>query len=305
MADGSVGRASVTVVIPAVSGLYLGACLASVVAQTRGDWQVIVVADGSDEERIRTEVSSLSDPRFHLVCHPENRGPAASRNTAIARSATEWIAAVDADDVLVPRFLEVLLDAARATPGADAFFGDFEWIGERDGPVRWAAQDLQGFLKARTIPGPGVLYRRSLWEQAGGYCEAEIVARAGIEDFEFWLKALKGGARVAHVDEVLYLYRRHGGSLMTIPNPDYHLAREYVYSLHRESFELHRAGGRYLADGYWRSVADSYSLERRRQAVAYALRAVAAGRGVSDVAKLGLLTTAWARRSRLPRRLHM
>jgi glycosyltransferase involved in cell wall biosynthesis len=273
MADGTDGRGSVTVVIPAVSSLYLGECLASLVAQTLGDWQAIVVADGSDEERIRAEVSSLSDARLRVVSHPENRGPGASRNTAIARSETEWIAAVDADDVLAPRFLEALLDAARATQDADAFFGDFEWIGERAGRLRWAAQDLGGFLKARKIPGAGVLYRRSVWERAGGYCEADILARAGNDDFEFWLRALKGGVSVAHVDEVLYLYRRHSGSMMATPNPDYHLARKYVYSLHRECFEQHRARGRYLADGYWRSFADSYTLERRRQAIAYGFQA--------------------------------
>ena len=230
----------------------------------------IIVSDGIDDERIRSEVASLADPRFSLVCHSENRGPAASRNTAIARSRTEWIAAVDADDVLSPGFSKCFSDAARATPGADAFFGDFEWIGDRTGRVRWAAQDLEQFLKVRTIPGPGVVYRRMVWERAGGYCEAAIIGKAGIEDFEFWLKALEGDVRVVHVDEVLYLYRRHSGSLMTTPNPDYHLAREYVYSLHRECFDLHRAGGRYKADGYWRSVADSYCLERRRQALACA-----------------------------------
>jgi glycosyltransferase involved in cell wall biosynthesis len=293
----------VTVVIPAVSARFLRPCLASLIGQTFGGWQAIVVADGSEQELIGAEVASFSDSRFSLMRHGTNRGPAASRNTAIGSSGTGWIAAVDADDVLSPRFLEALLEAARATPAAEAFFGDFEWIGDRTGRVRWAAQDLEAFLAARTIPGAGVLYRRSVWERAGGYCESELVAKAGIEDFEFWLKALKAGVRVAHVDEVLYGYRRHAGSLTTTPNPDYHRARAYVHSLHRELFELHRAGGRYLADGHWRAVADNYGLERRRRAIAHGVHAVAAGRTVADAGKLGLLVAACAARSPLPRRL--
>ncbi len=290
-------------VVPCVSGLFLRPCLESLIGQTIGEWQAIVVADGNDEERIRADVASLADVRVSLVFHPENRGAAASRNTAIARSWTEWIAAVDADDVLSPRFLEVLLEAADTTPGADAFFGDFEWIGDRTGRVRWAAQGLEEFLRSRTIPGAGVLYRRMVWERVGGYCEAEIIGKAGIEDFEFWLKALERGTRVGHVDEVLYRYRRHAGSMMTTPNPSYHLAREYVYSVHRECFDVYRAGRRYLADGRWRSVADNYRLERRLRALGHAFRAVATGRGAADVAKLALLTAACAVRSPLPRRL--
>jgi glycosyltransferase involved in cell wall biosynthesis len=296
-------RGGVSVVIPAVSSAYLGECLQSLVGQTFENWQAIVVADGYDHECIQGEVDVLSDSRFSIINNVVNSGPGASRNIAIRRANTEWVAVVDSDDVLSPRFLETLLDVALATPRADAFFGDFEWIGDRTGRLRWGAQDLGEFLTSRSIPGAGVVYRRAVWERAGGYCEADVVRMAGIDDFEFWLKALKTGVRVGHVDEVLYFYRRHEGSLMTTPNPRYHLAREYVYSLHRESFDCYSAGGRYVADGYWRSVADSFRLDRRMEALAHAFKAVGAGRSAVDVAKLVLLSIACALRSELPHRL--
>ena len=290
-------------VITAVSSAYLKECLRSLVGQTFENWRAIVVADGYDHECIQDEVASLSDSRFSIINNRVNKGMGASRNIAIRRADTEWVAVVDSDDVLSPRFLEALLDAAPTTARADAFFGDFEWIGDRTGRLRWGAQDLAGFLTWRSIPGAGVVYRRVVWERAGGYCEADIVRMAGIEDFEFWLKALKTGVRVGHVDEVLYFYRRHEGSLMTTPNPRYHLAREFVYSLHRESFDRYGAGGRYVADGRWRSVADSFRLDRRAEALAHAVRAVGIGRSAGDVAKLVLLTGACVFRMGLPHRL--
>ena len=63
----------------------------------------------------------------------------------------------------------------------------------------------------RHVIGPVGLTRRSLWEDVGGYDPA---FRTGYEDWDFWLGALERGWRGAKVDEVTFLYRRHGESMV-------------------------------------------------------------------------------------------
>lgn len=55
------------------------------------------------------------------------------------------------------------------------------------------------------------MFRKSMWEKIGGYDES---MRLGYEDWEFWLRAVKNGYRVTVVSEPLFLYRKHGRSMV-------------------------------------------------------------------------------------------
>ncbi|MDE6375327.1 MAG: glycosyltransferase [Alistipes sp.] len=103
----------VSVIIPVYNVReYLDACLDSVVRQTFGDFEAIVIDDGSIDgswETIRRHADA--DPRF-VAIRTENRGVVRARERALSEVRGEWIAFLDGDDTWEPDMLERLVEAA-------------------------------------------------------------------------------------------------------------------------------------------------------------------------------------------------
>jgi len=107
------GLPCVDVVIPVFNGSEtIQAAITSVLMQ-RGPWlnKVIVIDDGSTDGTAEV-VQRLGNSSIEVVTTP-NQGVAAARNVGVRRSAAEWIAFLDADDLWMPDKLEAQLDAAQ------------------------------------------------------------------------------------------------------------------------------------------------------------------------------------------------
>lgn len=90
----------------------------SVLSQTHGDWELIIVDDGSTDAT-PTVLAGLVDPRIRVYSHPQNRGVTAAKNTGLDHIGGEWFTTLDSDDEITPDALAVMLDCAGQT-GADA-----------------------------------------------------------------------------------------------------------------------------------------------------------------------------------------
>lgn len=114
----------ITVIVPAynVAGLVLP-CLASIVAQSTGSWQAIVVDDGSTDATA-DEVRTLVDPRISLV-QQTNAGVSAARNHGLALAKGRFVMFLDGDDVLNPTAFARLAAMLDARERAVAAFGTF------------------------------------------------------------------------------------------------------------------------------------------------------------------------------------
>ena len=101
--------ALISVIIPVYNvEKYLKECLDSVLAQTFTDFELILFDDGStDSSPAICDAYAARDNRV-CVFHQENQGQAAARNFGVTQAAAEWIAFVDADDVVHPQYLEML-----------------------------------------------------------------------------------------------------------------------------------------------------------------------------------------------------
>jgi glycosyltransferase involved in cell wall biosynthesis len=117
----------ISIIIPAYnSSATIVEALESVAAQTGMDYEVIVVDDCSTDDTvavvrrwIAAQTSATSHAsRFTLHLLSLNAGPAAARNAGMAAAKGEWIAFLDADDLWLPRHLEVLMAAAHETGAA-------------------------------------------------------------------------------------------------------------------------------------------------------------------------------------------
>ena len=97
---------------------HVAACLESLRAQTLGDFEAIVVDDGStDESLARARAAAGEDARFRFLERP-NGGLSAARNTGLAAARGDFIAFVDSDDTVEPEYLAALHDVL-AESGAD------------------------------------------------------------------------------------------------------------------------------------------------------------------------------------------
>ncbi|MFQ5509847.1 MAG: glycosyltransferase family 2 protein [Leptospirillia bacterium] len=106
----------ISVIIPAYNrAATIRRALDSVLAQTLGDFELIVVDDASTDDTV-VLVESFSDPRIRLLRHATNRRAAAARNTGIRAARGRYLAFLDSDDEWLPDKLEVQLAALEAAP---------------------------------------------------------------------------------------------------------------------------------------------------------------------------------------------
>ncbi|MDR7542947.1 MAG: glycosyltransferase family 2 protein [Armatimonadota bacterium] len=189
---------SVSVVIPTRNRLaLLQEAIESVRRQTYSHWELIVVDDCSEDDTWAW-LSSLGDPRIRAVRLERHSERSAARNRGLAEARGEYVLFLDDDDLLTPRALERLMEAARRHPDAVGVAGaavQFDGRGHRR-RVSWVKRRWQGrvwpvVLWGRWIlPGQAAIRRDEL-VQIGGWGER---LTAG-EDQELWLRlGLRGPA---------------------------------------------------------------------------------------------------------------
>ncbi len=188
--------AKVSVVIPVYNGAAtIGRALESIFAQTFTDHEIIVVDDGSTD-RTRAILEQYGD-RVRLVEQP-NRGPSAARNNGARHSSGEYLAFLDADDVWMPRKLELTVAAMLADPDAALVYSDLIVVNEAGEGFRRShirpdtahAPSMDEMLeRIWPIMPSTVVMRRSAFDRTGGFCEQ----LSGPEDIHFWLLAREQG----------------------------------------------------------------------------------------------------------------
>lgn len=207
----------VSVIMPAYNvSAYIGEAISSVLEQTFGDLELLIVDDGStDDTAAIAERFAACDDRVRLLRH-ENRGLAAARNTALRHARGELLALLDSDDLWMPGFLAAQVAILEGRPDVDIVTGNARTLGSReDGqPSRpWPdprpAPNLTTILADEFSVFIMSVFRRRVYETVGGFDE---LLRTN-EDFDFWLRAALAGFTFARNDEPLGFYRRRDDSL--------------------------------------------------------------------------------------------
>jgi SAM-dependent methyltransferase len=144
-----------------------------------------------------------------------NRGLAAARNAGLAVAASAYIAFLDADDLLLPRALELGLAAHRRHPGAAFVYGGHrstDQTGVPLGPDAYkaiGAAPFEALLRGNLIGMHGaVLFDRQALVSAGGY----DTGLARCEDYDVFLRLARRHRIVSYPDTVA-VYRFHGANM--------------------------------------------------------------------------------------------
>lgn len=225
----------ITVVITCFNyGAFLAESVHSALAQEGGEPRVIVVDDGSSDDRTLAELKRLP-ARVELV-RQANAGPAAARNAGLRRVCTPYALVLDADDRLALGALRRLRAPLEADPALGFSYGIVCFFGAWEGVLRMPPYDPYRLLFRHNI-GSTALIRRELFEDVGGYDPLF----AGYEDWELWVHALERGWRGRRVEEVALLHRRHGSSRHMGARPRY---RAIFRQLRRKHAALYARAGR-------------------------------------------------------------
>jgi Glycosyl transferase family 2 len=121
---------SVTIGLPVWHGEeFLEEALRSAQAQTHANFVCCISLDGPDPACEAICRPFLRDPRFRLAVQPQRLGWVGNINWLMAHVETEFWTYHQQDDILDPRYLEVLVDYARRTPEAALVYADIEAFG--------------------------------------------------------------------------------------------------------------------------------------------------------------------------------
>lgn len=159
----------------------------SVLAQTYGDWELIVVDDGSTDgtdEALRRYGEKLR------YIFQKNEGASAARNRGLELAGGEFVAFLDSDDLWLPRKLQVQVACMDGHPDCQICYTDEIWIrrGRRVNPkkrhAKYSGEIYSHCLPLCIISPSSALMRRGLFKEVGAFDPTLPVC----EDYDLWLR---------------------------------------------------------------------------------------------------------------------
>ncbi|HUG15035.1 MAG TPA: glycosyltransferase, partial [Thermomicrobiales bacterium] len=203
----------ISVVLPAYNAERFAAeAIDSVLAQTHTDFELILIDDGSTDSTLDILRSyAARDCRIKVLAH-ENLGVARAMNQAMSVAQSNWIARMDADDIMEPRRLERQVAFVAEHPDLAVTSCLVTYIDAggrtlgRSAPEFTSDEEVRKTRDAGTPIGfhhPGVLMRRDVVVGIGGY-RSEFVSA---QDMDLWNRIADAGGRILVQPEYLLRYR--------------------------------------------------------------------------------------------------
>jgi glycosyltransferase involved in cell wall biosynthesis len=195
---------------------WLPTTLDSLRSQTRKDFEIVAVDDGSSDGTSEILRSATDLPI--TIIRAEGVGIGGARNLAMEVASAPLFSVLDGDDMWLPCYVERVVGRLEADPDVaivspEVVLAVEEEITSRryyaDGyPLRWFEEDQLEHLAEMNYFVPLSTYRREVVDTVGGY----DATPDAIEDWDLWVRALQAGYRAGHVTEPCGVYRLRKGS---------------------------------------------------------------------------------------------
>jgi len=205
---------------------YIGLTLKSILDQTEGDFEVIVVDDGSTDRSCEV-VRSFSDQRVRLFVNDRNLGVTRTYNRGASLASGTYITYLDADDWIDPRKFELQIGWLSERSDVDVL-GTYADFRSSDGSRHPKASRLEKRLNqphdlnnidrwagGNLLVGSSVMLRRSTHGRIGLRDPGMTTA-----DFELWTRALGCGMRLYSMQIPLLFHRLHDRSANKLRSPE-------------------------------------------------------------------------------------
>src|SRR5258708_5415043 len=191
---------------------YVAEAVRSVLGQTFGDFELLVVDDASDDGTPEL-IEAFGDERIRLLRNERNLGQVASLNRGLGEARGEIVVRLDHDDVCHPRRIELQVDVLRREPGVGLVGSWMRLVDEQGRPLGNIEEPIDDrvtfvywtLVQNLLISHPAAAFRLAPVLELGGYDETMGPA----EDKDLWRRLLLAGWDARVVPEFLVQYRVH------------------------------------------------------------------------------------------------
>ncbi len=236
----------VSILIPVRNGeQFLEECLDSIIRQTYLDWELIVVDDhSSDGTELILKNYSNQDNRITFLKN-SGKGIIDALQLAYSKSSGEFITRMDADDIMIPNKIELMVQKLEqkgkgfvavglveyfAKNGVgEGYFKYQEWLND----LTLTERNFEEVYRECVIPSPSWMVFREDFESLGAFNSAIYP-----EDYELTFRMYKQGLKVASIDQVIHKWRDYS---TRTSRTDPHYSDNFFLPLKMKYFmELHR-----------------------------------------------------------------
>jgi glycosyltransferase involved in cell wall biosynthesis len=188
---------------------YLAQCITSCIEQDSSlPYEIIIVDDGSTDNSLDIIRPFLTE-QVRLI-KLKNNGVEAAANVAFVSALGEMVVRVDADDYLLPGYLQTMVDKLTTTERCVFAYADYQAVDKKSNllyEMKLPAFSVQEIKSRGDFLATGTLYYKNIVKEFNYYDQS--TKNCGLENYYFILKLLKAGYIGLHVDMPLFAYRRH------------------------------------------------------------------------------------------------
>ena len=207
---------------------YLAACIESVLASTYQDWELIIVDDVSIDTSVAIAKNyEKKDARIKVYVNQTNLGDYPNRNKAASYAKGKYLKYLDADDVIYPNGLEVMVHTMEQFP--EAGLGISQKVREDIKPFPFLMQPKETFIREFLMRGvlglgpTGTIITRNAFQKVGGFTGMRYIG-----DTELWYK-IALIYPVVKMEDKLVFWRQHEDQENTKGNENYfYLEQNYL-----------------------------------------------------------------------------
>lgn len=186
---------------------YLADAIRSVFAQTYQNWELILIDDGSTDKSLEI-AKSIKDPRVRVLSDGKNKKLGARLNEITQLAQYDYIARMDADDLMSPQRIEKQLeiltknDVDIVTTGVYSVMNNLDIVGIRG--TNYESVNFKDLLSRKVGITHAALMAKKSWHQRNKYDESLSIA----QDLDLWLRtSKKNDLKIISIAEPLYIYR--------------------------------------------------------------------------------------------------
>jgi glycosyltransferase involved in cell wall biosynthesis len=238
----------VTVLIPCNSTDFLAECLASVACQDYSNIDVLVVLNGQAIHERTALIEEFNDyPRTLNFVLSKKVGIVGALNLGLELSSNEYIARIDADDVMPSNRITLQIEEFSRDSEIVCIGGQLKYLAAAAGQKHpgYPLTDeafRHALYRFSPLPHPGVMYKKSAVVLAGMYREKFPY----IEDWDLWTRLAEQG-KIFNLSETTVYYRIHSNQSTTIHTV---IQQKSIRSLSSEILKqtVKASGQQYLRD---------------------------------------------------------